>query len=84
MSFIAESNKKHNDKYDYSLVEYKSYDKKVNIICPKHGIFQQIPGKHMRGQGCLKCFHEKESSDDKEFIKESRVVHGDEFDYSLK
>lgn len=29
----------HGNKYDYSKVEYKRNDKKVRIICPKHGEF---------------------------------------------
>jgi hypothetical protein len=54
-SFILDSNAVHDDKYDYSLVEYSRYDIPVNIICPTHGIFLQRPGDHKIGNGCPAC-----------------------------
>ena len=53
--FIPKSNKAHNNKYDYSLVEYQHIETKVIIICPKHGQFKQTPNSHLRGHGCPKC-----------------------------
>lgn len=53
--FINKSNFTHKNKYDYSLVEYKSSNEKVKIICPEHGIFEQQPRSHVRGHGCVKC-----------------------------
>lgn len=32
----------HNNKYDYSLVEYVNIKTKIKIICPTHGIFENI------------------------------------------
>lgn len=46
---------KHKDKYDYSKVEYKTTDTKVNIICKTHGEFLQTPYYHLKGQNCPKC-----------------------------
>ena len=34
---------KHGDLYDYSLVNYIKNRTKVEIICNKHGIFNQTP-----------------------------------------
>lgn len=45
----------HGDRYDYSLVEYKNSNTKVNIICKEHGVFEQTPTAHKNGQGCPKC-----------------------------
>lgn len=53
--FINEVTIKHNNKYDYSLVEYKNNETKIKIICPKHGLFEQRPGSHIRGDGCPVC-----------------------------
>ena len=39
-TFIEAARKIHGDKYDYSKVEYVDYNKKVIIICPKHGPFE--------------------------------------------
>jgi hypothetical protein len=54
-SFIERSNKSHSNKYDYSLSEYISSTFPVKIICPIHGLFEQMPSGHMQGEGCNKC-----------------------------
>lgn len=55
----------HGDKYDYCEVVYVNSKTLVNIICPKHGTFQQIPSEHLSGKGCKYCanqaFHPNES-----------------------
>lgn len=28
---------------------------KVEIVCPKHGVFVQCMANHLRGEGCPKC-----------------------------
>ena len=53
--FIKKANETHNDKYDYTKVEYVNANTKVCIICSKHGEFEQIPSEHIRGNGCPKC-----------------------------
>lgn len=53
--FIKCSNLIHHYFYDYSLVEYKNNDIRVLIICPIHGIFEQVPSSHLQGYGCEKC-----------------------------
>lgn len=54
-SFIQKAEKLHNGKYDYSAVDYATSQQPVDIICPKHGKFQQTPNNHLQGKGCLKC-----------------------------
>ena len=56
----------HNNKYDYSLINYVNSKTKIKIICPKHGIFEQTPLKHLNNQGCPIC---KESKGEKEIKK---------------
>ena len=53
--FESLSRQVHGDKYDYSLVNYVNSHTKVKIICPKHGIFDQIPNSHLVGSGCPEC-----------------------------
>ena len=85
-NFIERANKVHNNKYDYSKVEYVNSRTKVCIICPKHGEFWQEPSSHLRNIGCPKCGRENTTKKCKkateEFIEESRRVHGDKYDYS--
>ena len=57
--FIEKSNFTHNNKYDYSKVNYKNNKTKVIIICKKHGEFTQSPSHHMNGSGCQRCNESK-------------------------
>jgi hypothetical protein len=57
--FIEKSNKVHNNKYDYSLVDFSmNVGEKVKIICPVHGIFEQRISEHF-DYGCKRCGYEK-------------------------
>jgi len=53
--FLISCKEKHNNIYDYSLVEYKNIRSKIIIICNKHGKFLQNSKNHKNGQGCPKC-----------------------------
>ncbi len=55
--FITLAKEVHGDRYDYSLVTYKSAITKVKIICPIHGAFNQTPDMHCFSarQGCPSC-----------------------------
>ena len=45
----------HQDRYDYSRVEYIAASQKVEIICATHGVFKQTPVRHYGGYGCKGC-----------------------------
>lgn len=46
----------HGNTYDYSKVNYKTYNyDPVTITCCKHGDFDILPASHLRGFGCNKC-----------------------------
>jgi hypothetical protein len=45
----------HNNKYDYSLIDYQTIKQYVIIMCPTHGEFHQTPDNHLAGHGCSKC-----------------------------
>jgi len=79
--FIERSNNIHNNFYDYSLSIYERTNKKVKIICPIHGVFEQKPNNHLNGQGCPKC-KGGVSKTKKDFINKSREVHT-KYNYSL-
>jgi very-short-patch-repair endonuclease len=78
--FIKNAKMIHGDKYDYSLVEYKNNKSKVKIICPEHGVFEQLPIKHINEkQKCPKCRGYYRSND--EFINLAIKIHGDKYSY---
>ena len=81
--FIEKSKKIHGDKYDYSLVNYINQKNRVKIICPIHGIFEQLPTDHyFSGAGCPYCANNVVYTTDV-FIEKSKKIHGDKYDYSL-
>lgn len=53
--FKENANLIHNNRYEYSKVEYINSSTKVSIICPKHGVFEQRPNDHLMGHGCPIC-----------------------------
>jgi hypothetical protein len=78
---IEKFKKRHNGKYDYSLIDYQGTDKKIQIICPTHGIFQQTPHHHLSGVGCQKCGNVYKPTTE-EFIEQSIKIHKNKYDYS--
>ena len=81
--FIQKAKEVHGEKYEYSLSEYMSSKTKLKIICLVHGVFEQTPNNHLRGQGCPVCKLEKQKSNTERFIEEAKKIHGDRYDYSL-
>ena len=81
---IEQFHKKHNNKYDYSLVEYKLNNDKIKIICPieNHGIFEMTSNAHFSGRGCPKCGKNYRFKTN-EIIDEFKHIHGNRYDYSL-
>lgn len=84
--FISQANKIHNNKYDYSLVEYKNTHSKVIITCPvHHAQFSQTPHNHLQKHGCPKCAMEFKkkilSSTQKEFIEKACQIHKNKYTY---
>lgn len=65
IDFINKSKEIHGEYYDYTNVDYVNIATKVNIICPKHGVFQQLPKSHKKGHGCYLC---KESEGEKKIL----------------
>lgn len=83
--FIAFARSVHGDRYDYSLVVYRNDDIHVVIICPQHGEFRQIPGKHKAGQGCRFCAATQRNYDRRltldDFLRRASEKHGERYDY---
>lgn len=84
--FSKKANKIHNNKYDYSKVDYAKSCVHVCIICPEHGEFWQTPNKHLNGRGCPECGiksrTEKNVKSNKQFINECKQIHGEKYMYN--
>ena len=79
--FISDAKRVHGDKYDYSKVIYVKNNIKVAITCKEHGVFEQEPGSHLKGNGCSKCSGTYSCSTE-EWIEKAKKVHGNTYDYS--
>lgn len=80
--FTSLANKVHNNRYDYSKIEYVNEHIPITIICPIHGEFQQKPYAHLQGKGCFECNGSKRKTNE-EFITQANIIHNFKYDYSL-
>jgi len=65
----------HEDKYDYSKIDYVDGKTEVTIICSKHGDFEVTPTSHLAGTGCPKC--SVKHMDEGKFITKAKLKHSD-------
>lgn len=89
--WINEVNEIHNNKYNYSKVNYVNARTKVTIICPEHGDFEQTPSQHKNNKaGCNECYKKtikgkkqsKRVKNTEDFKIKVKQIHGDKYDYS--
>lgn len=78
--FINKAKIVHNNKFDYSKVEYINNKTKICIICPEHGEFWQMPQSHLTGRGCAKCAGRILKTKE-QFIEDANKVHKNFFKY---
>lgn len=76
----------HDNKYDYSLTDWKKLTDEVKIICPVHGEFKQQMHRHYRGCGCIKCGYENMSLNNMDttesFVEKMTKKYGDNLDFT--
>jgi hypothetical protein len=96
--FIEKARLKFGNKYNYSKVEYKNNTTYIEIICPIHGSFWQIPKQHLSKSrskiGCHKCaileipnkikrIHiSKIKILECNFIEKAKLIHNNKYNYS--
>lgn len=83
--FIEKAIIRHGNLYDYSHCEYANNHTKIKISCHEHGIFEQRPDAHIKGQGCPLCGNKKmiqsKTKTTHYFIEKAQVIHGDKYNY---
>ena len=78
---------------DYSNVNYRTSHDKIEIKCPKHGIFLQFPYDHLQGHGCPYCTNNysigemeiytylcNKLGEDKIVLRDRTILNGKEID----
>lgn len=74
--FIDEARKIHGDKYGYDKVCYINNKRKVKIICPIHGVFEQSPLAHLHmAQGCPECYTENKHLSETKVYKQLKEIY---------
>lgn len=76
--FIEEAKETHGKLYDYSKTIYKRNNKKVIIICPKHGEFKQNAQAHLSGCGCARCIKSRGHKKIALFLEENNIFFKEE------
>lgn len=75
----------HNNFYNYSCCVYVNATTCVDIICPLHGHFMQLPRKHVSGQKCPVCSRENANNyrilTHKQFICRAHKIHDHKYLY---
>lgn len=72
--FINIAKQMYGDRYLYEFVDYVNSKHKIEIICPSHGKFYQIPNDHLSGHGCPTCHHRISKSEIK-FLDYVGICH---------
>ncbi len=86
-SFIEKAKKIPNNNYDYSLVNVKSINEKITIICKEGHVYQQGIYEHLEGMNCKICESNKMTKirclTTEQFIENSKRIFGlHKFNYS--
>lgn len=79
--FLDKATSIHGAKYDYSSAKYVDAYTKVNIICPKHGQFQQKPVYHLMGCGCPKCNASKGETFIRAFLSSHQIEFYEQYTF---
>lgn len=53
--WIARARIVHKDRYSYDNIKFRGSEKKIDILCEKHGEYSQAPFSHLQGHGCPSC-----------------------------
>ena len=86
--FIDKFNLIHNHKYEYVIPSgfVITTNKKIDIKCKIHGIFNQAINNHIKGAGCKKCSFIKKGLNSRinkeNIIKLANIKHNHKYDYS--
>lgn len=84
--FIKEAQIVHGNTYDYNCTSYNGSENKVSITCKVHGIFEQLPSSHLKGQGCPTCGKQKskkaQTFTTSKFILRATQLHDNKYDYT--
>lgn len=77
--WIKEAKACHDDRYDYSETVYNGSNKKLTIICKKHGPFVTFAGDFLKGNNCPQCAIEARRVDMDEYAERAKKAHNGKY-----
>lgn len=78
-NIIERIKKVYGEKYGVSEVEYKGINKKIKLICPKHGSFPITPAHLFEGRGCPKCNTSKMEEEIRDILNENGIEYIEQY-----
>ena len=78
--FIKKANEKHNNRYDYSKVEYVNNKTRVTIMNSDGECFDVVPSQFLSGECKVSRRGRKVTTET--FIRDAKRIWGDKYDYS--
>jgi hypothetical protein len=83
--YIDASKKYHGNKYQYLYLLTENGFRRIYLICPIHGKFDQLADSHLNGAGCKKCYNDKKKNQQTEsfenFVIKANKVFGNKYEY---
>lgn len=77
--FIKEATEVHKGEYDYTNVVWSGLKEMVEILCPFHGPFKQLPVVHLNGSGCQRCLSSKGETKIRQILKRKNIVFEEQY-----
>lgn len=77
--FVKEATKVHKGEYDYTNVVWSGLKEMVEIICPFHGPFKQLPVVHLNGSGCQRCLSSRGETKIRQILKKKKIVFEEQY-----
>jgi Zn finger protein HypA/HybF involved in hydrogenase expression len=78
---IKEFKNKHENRYEYSNVQYKGWNIPVKIYCKIHGTFNQTPNNHLAGNGCPTCMSSKGELVIEKWLKSKNIIYNRQYKF---
>jgi len=80
--FLTRARAAHGDQYAYPVPNtYTGLNKKVEIVCPVHGVFSQKAQTHVDGHGCPACNQGRRKISFDKFLASAAKHHADKYEY---
>jgi len=80
--FIEKANLIHDQLYSYANSVYINSSTKIEIICPYHGRFLQLPSSHLQGHGCKNCRNSRGEFRIEKYLKQFKIKYESQFSFA--